>query len=189
MHMAIATREWTVEEVWALPEDGKRYEVIDGELFVTPSPRDEHQFVVVELVLRLQGYLRLVGTGRTRISPSDIRSGPRTMVQPDVFVVPLVAGKFRRGWNTLPGLLLAVEVLSPSSARTDRDVKRRLYQRAGIPEYWIVDVDAALIERWRSGDERPEIVTGDLAWQPDPAHSALVLNLPELFAAIPEEEQ
>ena len=81
-------------------------------------------------------------------------------------------------------LILAVEILSPVTARADRIVKRRLYQGEGVPEYWIVDVDARLVERWRPGDERPEIVTDRLEWRPDPAHSALEMELAAYFVEV-----
>jgi Uma2 family endonuclease len=188
MHMAIATREWTVEEVWALPEDGNRYEVIDGELFVTASPRRVHQDGAFELAMMLQSYLRPLRIGRAYTAPSDVLWGPRTLVQPDVYVTPLVGGRIPKDWNQLGRLLLAVEVLSASSARADRNVKRRLYLDSGVPEYWIVDMDARLIERWRSGDSRPEIVTERLEWQPDASQPPFVLELASFFARIPEDE-
>jgi Uma2 family endonuclease len=188
MHMATASRQWTVEELWELPEDGNRYEIIDGELFVNPAPRRVHQDAAGELFAALRAYLKPLGVGRAYIAPSDIVSGKHTLVQPDVFVVPLVDGRVPREWNLLRGLLLAVEVLSPSSARADRTVKRRLYLGTGVPEYWIVDSDARVIERWRAGDSRPEIITDQLEWQPSLAHPAFVLDVAGFFAEIPEEE-
>lgn len=184
MHMATATRQWTVEEVWNLPDDGNRYEVIDGELFVTPSPRSVHQDAVFELGSALREYLRRVRVGRAYVSPADIRYGPRTMVQPDVFVTPMLEGRRPRSWNEMRHLLLVAEVLSPSTARSDRTVKRKLYQREGIPEYWIVDVNARLIERWTPADDRPEILTDVIRWQPNPAQPAFELNLDQYFAEV-----
>ena len=81
-------------------------------------------------------------------------------------------------------LLLATEVLSPSTARADRTVKRRRYQRYGIPEYWIVDVDARIIERWMPSDERPEVLHETLVWQPEPGAPGLTIDLSELFREI-----
>ena len=85
-------------------------------------------------------------------------------------------------------MLLAVEVLSPSTARADRTVKRRLFQRVGVPEYWIVDVAAWLVERWRPGEDRPEILTETLSWHPAPAGGGrpLVIDLAQLFSEILE---
>lgn len=188
MHMVTASRQWTVEEVWALPADGNRYEVIDGELFVTPGPKRLHQDIALDLHFALKTYLQPSGFARVYAAPADILSGPRTLVQPDVFVIPLVGGKIPREWNVLRTLLLAVEVLSPSSARADRTVKRRLYLDNGIPEYWIVDGNARLIERWRAGDTRPEIVTEKLEWHPVVTHPPFELDVAGLFAGIPEEE-
>ena len=73
-------------------------------------------------------------------------------------------------------------MLSPSTARYDRTLKRKRYQRAGVPEYWIVDPDARVIERWRPEDERPEVASESLSWQPVPGTSPLLLDLPALFA-------
>ncbi len=87
-----------------------------------------------------------------------------------------------RVWSPLGTLLLAVEVLSATTARVDRGRKRALYQREGVPEYWIVDLDARLIERWRTGDERPEVQPERVEWRPSGLVEALVLDIPELFA-------
>jgi Uma2 family endonuclease len=77
-----------------------------------------------------------------------------------------------------------IEVLSPTTARADRHVKRRLYQRERVPEYWIVDVDARLVERWRPEDQRPEILAEQLAWQPEPSQPPLVIDLAGYFREV-----
>ena len=77
-----------------------------------------------------------------------------------------------------------MEVVSPSTARADRTVKRLLFQRAGVPEYWIVDLDARLVERWRPGDDRPEVLTELLRWHPDPAAAPLEIDMPQFFATV-----
>ena len=74
-----------------------------------------------------------------------------------------------------------VEVLSPSTARADRHRKRLIYQSEGVPEYWIVDSGARLVERWRPGEERPEILHDALVWQPVAGIAALTIDLPALF--------
>ena len=167
-----------------LPDDGNRYEVIDGELFVTPAPSWDHQAAVLALAMRLQDYLRASGAGTVMIAPADVEFDSERMVAPDVFVVPLVEGRRPRRWEEVGRLLLAVEILSPSSAHADRQVKRRLYQRERVPEYWVVDVDARLIERWRPDDTRPEILDQQLAWQPDPVHASLVIELGRYFTDV-----
>jgi Uma2 family endonuclease len=184
MAMPETLERWTAAQVRELPDDGKRYEVVDGELFVTPSPTWNHQDAVGELFVALRAYCRAAGLGHAAVSPADIELDPRTLVQPDVFVVPLNEGRRPKNWEDIRGLLLVVEVLSPSTARADRSVKRRRFQRAGVPEYWIVDVDARLIERWRPSDERPEIITDRLIWQPEKAAAPFLLDLPEFFKSV-----
>lgn len=184
MAMPDVLERWTAAQVRELPDDGNRYEVVDGELLVTPAPRYDHQDAVAQLWRRLDDYLQIVLVGHATISPADVELDPHTLVQPDVFVVKLVEGRRPKNWADLQGLLLAVEILSPSSARADRTVKRRRYQREGIPEYWVVDVDARLVERWRPGDERPEILTDALTWQPDVAREPLSVDLRAYFTQV-----
>lgn len=158
---------WTAQLVRALPEDGKRYECIDGELLVSPSPKARHQRAVLALALVLAPFVRTHRLGEVLHSPADIELEPETLVQPDLFVLaPRADGGRIREWTDVEGLLLAIEVLSPSTARSDRTVKRRFFQRVGVPEYWVVDLDAQVVERWRPHDERPEIITGTLTWEP-----------------------
>lgn len=89
-------------------------------------------------------------------------------------------------WRDCRTLLLAVEVLSPNTARADRLKKRRLYQRRGVKTCWIVDPDAQLVEVWHPADERPEIVTDSLRWRVNEDAPELVVNLPSLFAKLPD---
>jgi Uma2 family endonuclease len=176
-----ATTRWTADMVRALPDDGKRYEVIDGELFVTPAPTFYHQRAAFELGAVLRPYVNAHAIGVVLLAPADVLTAQHVMVQPDVFVARLVEGRKPASWEDVGTPLLAIEVLSPSTARSDRQVKRRLYQREGVPEYWIVDVDARLLERWRPEDERPEILAERLEWQPEPRHPPLVIDLAEYF--------
>jgi Uma2 family endonuclease len=184
MGMTHLTHAWTPDEVRALPDDGRRYEVVSGELLVTPAPSLPHQEAVGRLFRLLSAYTEAAGVGHTLISPADIEVEAGALVQPDVFVGALLAGRRPRSWADFGRLLLAVEVLSPSTARADRTVKRRLFQRTGVPEYWILDVDARLVERWRPHDERPELVTDALLWHPNPNQAALRLDLPAFFAEV-----
>jgi Uma2 family endonuclease len=181
-----ATR-WTADMVRALPDDGKRYEVIDGELFVTPAPTWTHQRAVRDLLFRIADYLRANPGIEALFAPADITAGERTLVQPDVFVMPRGPGPMLGGWVEVETLVLAIEVLSPSTARADRHKKRRLYQRKRVSEYWIVDIDARLVERWRPDDERPEILAEQIEWRSDPAHRPLVIDLPAYFRDVTGE--
>jgi Uma2 family endonuclease len=183
MGMAIGAG-WTVEQLATLPDDGQRYEIIDGELYVTPSPAYRHQYAVLDLATSLQAYLKPLGLGVALPAPADVEFSRRTVVEPDVLVVPLSAGRRPRDFAEAGRLLLAVEVLSPGTAARDRGVKRELYQRQNVPEYWIVDLDARLIERWRPDDQRPEIVRDRLEWLPEGAGEPFTLDVPAFFAEI-----
>ena len=172
----------TVEQLLALPEDGMRHELLTGEHVVTPSPALVHQWIHSKLFARLVSFL----TGNPHFavlsSPADIRLGlPDTVVQPDLFVIRLDPEKPPADWSAAGNPVLAIEILSPGTASRDRGKKRELYQRAGVSEYWIVDPDARLVERWRPEDERPEVLREDLLWQPDPEAKGLVIQVSELF--------
>ena len=181
MRMAAIEKAWTEDDLATLPDDGNRYEIIDGVLFVTPSPTWTHGDAILSLVRKLDPYLVKIGAGHLKVAPQDVRFDKRTVVEPDLFVVPLVNGRPPRTWADVGRLLLAIEVISPSSARPDRVAKRALYQRQGVPEYWVVDVDAGVIDRWRPGDERAEILTDRIEWQPSPEHPALSIDLVAYF--------
>ena len=182
--MAQPIAKWTIELVRSLPDDGNRYEIIDGELFVTPAPSWRHQDAVGSLYALLLSYAREHGLWHVLPAPADIEFDEWTMVEPDLFVVPLVGGRKPQRWQDAERLLLAVEVLSPTTKRRDRGVKRRLYQRQNVGEYWIVDVEARAIERWRPGDEHPEVLRETIEWRPDAAHSPLVIDLGKYFAGV-----
>jgi Uma2 family endonuclease len=184
MGMPAQKTEWTAEMARALPHDGKRYEVLDGELFVSPAPAALHQRAVVRLWAILDEYCRATGVGEAMISPADIEFSDRRLLQPDVFVVPLVDGRLIRSWRDVTGLLLAAEVVSPSSARADRIVKRHIFQDEGVPEYWAVDLDTRAFERWRPGDDRPEILSETAGWHPTPSAPALKIDLHAYFASV-----
>ena len=180
-----SARRYTAAEVLALPADGNRYEVVHGELLVTPAPRAVHQLVVWELSVRLDNYLVALGRpARAVAGPADITWDEETTVQPDILVVP--AHEVTTTWRSYRTLLLAVEVLSPSSTRGDRVVKRRLYQEQRVGLYWIVDADKRLVEVWRPDDEAPEIVTDVLRWQVTPDTPLLEIALGEVFVVLPK---
>lgn len=184
MGMPSTARRYTVDEVLAFPDDGNRYELVDGELLMTPSPAQIHQLVAGRLYARLVAYLTPFDhVAQAFFAPADIIWGPDEYVQPDLFVVPV--NEVTGDWRDCQTLLLAVEVVSPSSARADRFTKRRLYQRRGVATYWIVDADARLVEVWRPDDDRPEIVTGELRWRVMPDVEELVVAVQDLFSGLP----
>lgn len=180
----VATRTWTRNEVLALPDDGNRYELIDGELLVSPAPRGRHQRAVMELALLLLPFVRGHQLGGLMFLPGDLDLRSGQVVQPDIFVGALVEGREPVEWEEYGIPILAVEVLSPSTAENDRVKKRNLYQRVGVPVYWIVDLDARVVEEWTPDADRPRVIDGTLTWQPDPSVPALEIDLRGYFARV-----
>ena len=183
MGMPATISDWTVDMLDALPSDGQRYEIIDGELFVTPSPGEFHQDIAGELHALLREYLMGHGVGKAMISPSDVRRGDRTRnrVQPDVFVVRMTDGKRPEYPYELHDLLLAVEVVSPSNPRLDYQVKRDLYLREKVGEYWVVNPDALNVSRWRDHDDPGDVLSKVVKWHPAGMPTPFVLQLAEFF--------
>ena len=185
---AAVKKRWSADEARALNEANSkhwpRYEVIDGELLVSPAPRSFHQDAVLLLARRLSDFTERTDFGHTMIGPADLELEPDSTVSPDLFVTKLVNGRKPRNWIEVGGLWLAVEVLSPSTARYDRVVKRKYFARSQVPEYWVVDLDARLIERWRVGEDRPVVDTNTLTWAPIDGAGALMIELPAFFAEV-----
>jgi Uma2 family endonuclease len=183
MGMPATINEWTVEMLDALPDDGQRYEIIDGVLFVTPGPGEGHQDIIGELYARLRDYLMGSEVGKAMVSPSDVRRGDRrrNRVQPEVFVIRKIDGKRPPYPYELHDLLLAVEVASPSNPLLDYQVKRDLYLREGVGEYWIFNPEARNVSRWRGRDDPGELLSKEVAWQPDGMPTPFVVDLPHFF--------
>jgi Uma2 family endonuclease len=186
MVMPNLKRQWTVADRDELPDDGNRYEVIDGELFVTPAPAWRHQDAVGELYAHIAEYLRREPIGHAVMAPADVVFSPTRGVQPDLFVVPLVGGRKPRHFDDVRRVLLAVEVLSPSTARADRVNKRTLYHEEQVREYWIVDLDSRIVERSTPSEPRPEILDSRLVWLPDGATNPLAIDLAAYFEKVLE---
>ncbi len=170
----------TVDELLALPDDGLRHELLDGVHVVTPSPSYTHQEVLARLFVALDAALRGRTDLRVLSSPADLVFGPRTLLQPDLFVFRVDPDRPPREWHDVDTPVIAIEIVSPTSAARDRGTKRRIYQRLGMSEYWIVDPDARLIERWTPADERPEILTDRLDWAFEGSH-LLTLDITALL--------
>ncbi len=184
MVMPATHPDWTIDMLDALPEDGQRYEIIDGALFVTPAPRESHQLVVGDIYNILSNHVRpWPGVGRAMVSPSDVWRGERkkNRVQPDVFVLRLTDGRRPAYPYQLDTLLLAVEVVSPGSSVLDYEVKRELYLRAGVAEYWVINPDARNVSRWRGRDDPGELLSKQLDWRPLTSIDPLVIDLPRFF--------
>jgi len=186
---ARSAKRWTANEARRLNEatalPWPRYEVIDGELLVSPAPRLLHQRAVGELLVMLRHLIERPGI-EVLPGPADIELEPDSTLSPDLFVVAGVEGRRVRHWTEVTSLLLVVEVLSPSTARSDRVKKRDYFLRNDVGEYWIVDLDARVVERWRHGDTRPDIVSDELRAQiRDDA--TIVIDVEGFFARVCDE--
>lgn len=183
---AVAKHSWTAADVRALMDEARpwpRHELLDGELLVTNAPTVAHQIAVSDLLAALHGYCARHGIGLAFTSPSDLELAPESIMQPDVFVVParVVPNDEPMRWADVTTLLLAVEVLSPSTMRVDRVRKRDFYLANRVEEYWIVDLDSRVIERWRPAHSRPDILREEVVWSPAGAAASFVLDVRDFF--------
>lgn len=153
MHGVAVASGLTVEDVWAIPDDGMRRELIDGELFVSPSPRASHQQVLGNLY---RAVVAAAPDRRVFFAPFDVVDGTRTVVQPDLVAFSIEDSQSfdmeaPNEAHPTPGLV--IEVSSPSTWRVDVVRKRRLYERVGVAEYWFVDREAEVIDVYAFGAE------------------------------------
>ena len=142
-----AQGQWRYADYLRLPDDGKRYEIIEGVLYVANAPSIEHQFTVSEILFQLKLFVRDKALGQVYTAPIEVHLSENTKpVQPDVLFMrtdrqPPLGAQFFEG---APDLI--VEVISPSSIRLDRHVKFDIYERSGVAEYWLADPKARLVE-------------------------------------------
>lgn len=174
---------FTVDVLDQLPDDGNRYEVVYGELLVTPAPTLRHQELVLRLARQLDRYLERHGVGHLVLSPADVRLGRDSGVQPDLFVIPVAVAQ-SLDWRQIRELFLVIEVLSPTTRRADRFTKRRRYQEARVPQYWIVDAEAEAVEVWTPGAVLPVIERERVIWRVDQTAEEMVLSVGELFRGL-----
>ncbi len=178
MGMATRIRPWTRADLDHLPDDGNRYEVLDGALLVTPAPNERHQRVATELAAQLVWYCRAHRLGTVYAYGAIPRD--RSELQPDVMVVLGDVRERKSGWKGLPRPALVVEVLSDSTRSRDLLLKREAYDRWGIAEYWVVDADECLVTTVHPGGD--EVGVADvLRWQPRAELPALEIELADLF--------
>ncbi len=130
-HLTVPEGGWTADDLAAFPDDGLRYELVDGVLLVSAAPSEQHQIAVLETAV----LLRSVAPPHLRVltAPYDVRLGVDRQLQPDVVVLP----KDRTVADRTP--LLVVEVLSPSTRATDSTLKRLVFEQGGVPAYWLLD--------------------------------------------------
>lgn len=144
----------TYREYVCFPEDGRRHEIVDGEHLVNPAPNTYHQTVSRRIHFQLYAQIELAGLGVVFDAPTDLQLSEMDVVQPDLIVV-----LHRKRTIITPTKIkgtpdMVVEILSPSSEIADRVLKKELYRKSGIPEYWVVNPDDHAVEQFvlRSGD-------------------------------------
>lgn len=172
---------YTVDEIESWPDDGNRYEVLDGMLLVTPMPGPTHQLVATELASVLSELLR--PWPEVRVSaPGVITLRPRTELQPDVLVFRPPPGQFR--WEQVRTHLLAVEVMSQSTKIYDRDYKRPVYLSLGVEEMWRVDPDEQVVYVSRGGEPPDRPCREVVEWAPSVLGRTLPIPLGRIFRGL-----
>jgi Uma2 family endonuclease len=177
----------TYADYAAMPEDGKRYELLDGILFEMAAPSNLHQFMVTQLVTQLTNaitdtqLMALCAPCDVRLPQSDeTPDGATTVVQPDVLVIPT---KNRLDACQTGAPIFAIEVLSPSSQKHDRVRKLQIYEDSGVREYWIVDPEKFTLDIYRYGENGFDPVERCDFTKPQPVNAlcGVVINLPQLL--------
>ena len=187
MHMATRTHRWVRADLARLPDDGNRYEVLDGELFVTPQAAYAHQFIALELAVALRQYCLDHDIGRV-VGPGAVVF-ERNELQPDVQVIPGRHDSMAKPeWKELPCPLLVVEVLSESTRQRDFGKKKAAYERLQIHTYWIVDPDNRRVIASSVRSAEPDIVADVLRWQPYSELPPLEIRLEAIFGKLPEQD-
>jgi len=155
--MPVDTR-LTYDDFCLLPEDGKRREIIAGELIVTPSPQLPHQRAVTRLTIRLGEFVTSHHLGEVFVSPFDVVFSEFDVVEPDLLYISNARAGVLTGKNVQGAPDLVVEVLSETTARVDRSIKLKLYGKFGVQEYWMIDPEGPSAEIYRRGPEGLDLV-------------------------------
>jgi Uma2 family endonuclease len=177
---------YTYEDYLTFPDDGRRHELIDGEHFVTPAPVRRHQRLTVRLTFALEGWLRQHPVGELYVAPMDVILSDIDVVEPDLLFVSNERSQILGKWiHGAPDLV--IEILSPSTRRVDEITKRRLYERVGVREYWIVDGEIEVVKIYRRQEDgsfarAQELLREEGHSLDTPLLPGFSLSLAELFA-------
>jgi Uma2 family endonuclease len=182
--MPVLVPRYFAEEVRGFPDDRVRYEVIRGELFVTPAPGTAHQRAVGAMFRLLSAYVDAHTLGEVLLAPFEVEFAADTAVQPDILVIGTDRAERLTSARFHGPPTLVVEVISHASRRTDRLQKRALYLGEGVPEYWVVDPELRRAERSVPGAAEPELCTDSLTWAPRRDLPPLTIDLAALFRRV-----
>ena len=174
--------KYTYREYLHTPDD-KRYELIDGELLLSPSPKTAHQRLEGKLVNHLYNFVEDAGLGEVFFAPFDVYFNETNVVQPDIIFVSSERALIVNDDNIRGAPDLVVEILSPSTANRDRVLKRALYAEHGVREFWIADTDAETITVFLLGDAGFELaaIYGEGQTLTSPTLSGFSVDLDDLF--------
>lgn len=146
--------KFTYEDYLLFPEDGRRHELIEGEHFVTPAPKTKHQIVSSNLHRILGSFVYQRRLGRVLSAPTDVVLSELDVVQPDLLFVSTSRLSIMTDTHIHGAPDLVVEILSETTRKPDEIIKRKLYERVGIPEYWIIDPELEIVKVYRLADQR-----------------------------------
>ena len=178
----------TYDDFLQFPDDGKRHELIDGAHYVTASPNTKHQAIVFNLATLLGMYLRVHHAGRAFTAPFDVVFSDFDVVEPDLlFVSKARQADVLTAANVRGAPDLVVEIGSPSTRKRDETIKRRLYERFGVSEYWVIDPELDEVKVYRSTDGRFERVAELSLERADALESPLFPGLTLRLSDILEE--
>jgi Uma2 family endonuclease len=150
MHPTPENTRLTYDDFLLFPADGKRHEIIDGEHFVTPSPNTRHQVLVGRLHFAIEQFLRQYrGLGRVFLAPFDVVFTRWDVVEPDLLFIAGDQSEILTDRNVQGAPALIIEVLSPGTRKVDEHIKRRLFERGGVREYWLVDPEVDVVRVFR----------------------------------------
>jgi Uma2 family endonuclease len=179
MVMAAIAKVWTLGELHSLPDDGNKYELIRGELLVTPAPRPSHELVLTRLMNILFPYVFAHDLGWIFRPRAVIRESD-SEVEPDLMVRQPPAHD-DASWEDQPLPLLVVECTSRSTRRRDHSMKRDFYRGLGIAEYWVVDRETLSIHVYTPGGKGDRVEKREMIWRPSAAPDPLHFAVPGLF--------
>ncbi|MBA2278699.1 MAG: Uma2 family endonuclease [Chloroflexia bacterium] len=186
--MSVQTRPLTYDDLCQTPDDGNRYEIIDGELIVSPAPNLDHQRLLGELFALVRGYVRQHRLGRVFLAPVDVRLSAHDVVEPDLLFIRRerrdIYGS-RRYVQGPPDLV--VEIISPSSEKTDPGRKFDLYASSGVPEYWLMDPATRRFQLFVLREGRYEEMAAEAEHLRSEVIPGLVVDPGALFAELDQD--
>lgn len=183
--MSVVIPRYTVDDLESFPRDGNRYEILDGILMVTPAPSPTHELVLARIRERLLAYL---GPRAEVFSHGAIQVRPRTHLEPDLLVAPLIEQSSFKTWSEVQRWWLAVEVSGRGSRLYDRDAKQQAYLALGVRESWRADLEGRSIEVLRHGDPLTIAHRDALRWQPPELGTPLDLDVAAIFEGVEGDE-